>query len=41
MLHQELPRIDSSPLDGWGSWLAPALIAGAALSGASLLLALQ
>jgi alkyldihydroxyacetonephosphate synthase len=28
MLHQELPQIDSSPLDRWGSWLAPALIAG-------------
>jgi two-component system cell cycle sensor histidine kinase/response regulator CckA len=40
MLHQELPQIDSSPLDGWGSWLAPALIAGAALSAALLLLVL-
>jgi two-component system cell cycle sensor histidine kinase/response regulator CckA len=38
MLHQELPQIDSSPLDGWGSWLAPALIAGAALTAALLLL---
>jgi two-component system cell cycle sensor histidine kinase/response regulator CckA len=38
MLHQELPRIDSSPLDGWGSWLTPALITGAALSIALLLL---
>ncbi|HKC03785.1 MAG TPA: response regulator [Sphingomicrobium sp.] len=38
MLYQELPRIDSSPLDGWGSWLTPALIAGAALSVALLLL---
>jgi two-component system cell cycle sensor histidine kinase/response regulator CckA len=37
MLHQELPRIDSSPLDGWGSWLTPALIAGATLSVALLL----
>ncbi len=32
MLHQELPRIDSTRLDGWGRWLAPALIAGAALT---------
>ena len=38
MLHQDLPRIDSSPLDGWGRWLAPALIAGAGLSAAALLL---
>jgi len=38
MLHQELPRIDSGPLDGWGSWLTPALITGAALSVALLLL---
>ena len=29
MLHQELPAIDSTPLDGWGRWLAPALIVGA------------
>ena len=28
MLHQKLPRIDSTPLDGWGRWLAPALILG-------------
>jgi two-component system cell cycle sensor histidine kinase/response regulator CckA len=41
MLHQELPQIDSSPLGGWGSWLASALIAGAALSAALLLLALR
>jgi two-component system cell cycle sensor histidine kinase/response regulator CckA len=38
MLHQELPRIDSAPLDGWGRWLAPALIAGAGLTAAFLLL---
>ena len=38
MLYQELPRIDSSPLDGWGRWLMPALVAGAALTGALLLL---
>ena len=38
MLYQELPPIDSTPLDGWGRWLAPALIAGAALTAALLLL---
>ena len=38
MLYQELPRIDSTPLDGWGRWLAPALILGAALSAALVLL---
>jgi two-component system cell cycle sensor histidine kinase/response regulator CckA len=38
MLHQELPRIDSSLLDGWGRWLTPALITGAAVSIALLLL---
>jgi two-component system, cell cycle sensor histidine kinase and response regulator CckA len=38
MLYQELPRIDSTPLDGWGRWLVPALIFGAALSAALLLL---
>jgi two-component system cell cycle sensor histidine kinase/response regulator CckA len=40
MLYQELPRIESSPLDGWGRWLAPALIAGAGLTAALLLLVL-
>jgi two-component system cell cycle sensor histidine kinase/response regulator CckA len=38
MLHQELPPIESTPLDGWGRWVAPALIAGAALTAALLLL---
>jgi two-component system cell cycle sensor histidine kinase/response regulator CckA len=38
MLYQELPRIDSTPLDGWGRWLTPALILGAALSAAVVLL---
>jgi two-component system cell cycle sensor histidine kinase/response regulator CckA len=38
MLYQELPRIDSAPLDGWGRWLAPALVGGAGLSAALLLL---
>src|SRR4051794_36408299 len=37
MLYQELPRIDSSPLDGWGRWLAPALIIAGALTGAIFL----
>ena len=40
MLYQELPRIDSTPLDGWGRWLAPALILGAGLSAALILLLL-
>ena len=40
MLHQELPRIESTPLDGWGRWLAPALIGGAAVSVAFLCLLL-
>jgi two-component system cell cycle sensor histidine kinase/response regulator CckA len=40
MLHQELPRIDSTPLGGWGRWLAPALVGGAALTAAFLLLLL-
>jgi two-component system cell cycle sensor histidine kinase/response regulator CckA len=34
MLYQELPRIESTPLDAWGRWLAPTLIFGAALSAA-------
>src|SRR5436305_1146907 len=38
MLHQELPQIDSSPLDGWGSWLVPGLIGAVALTAAVLLL---
>src|SRR5436305_3899624 len=41
MLYQELPRIDSTPLDGWGRWLAPALIIGAALTFAILLVLLS
>src|SRR4051812_34142204 len=40
MLYQELPRIDSTPLDGWGRWLVPALIAAAAVTGAFVLLLL-
>src|ERR1700741_2066575 len=38
MLYQELPRIDSTPLDGWGRWLAPTLICAASLSAALVLL---
>ena len=38
MLYQELPRIDSTPLDGWGRWLAPTLVAAAALTAAVVLL---
>ena len=38
MLYQELPAIESTPLDGWGRWLMPALIVGAAASAAVLLL---
>ena len=26
MLYQELPRIDSTPLDRWSRWLTPVLI---------------
>src|SRR5947208_4325282 len=38
MLHQELPPIESTPLDGWGRWLAPALAAAAGLTAAVMLL---
>jgi two-component system, cell cycle sensor histidine kinase and response regulator CckA len=38
MLYQELPRIESTALDGWGRWLVPGLIIGAALSIALLVL---
>jgi two-component system cell cycle sensor histidine kinase/response regulator CckA len=38
MLQQELPRIDSTPLDGWGRWLVPALAGGLGLTAAVLLL---
>src|SRR6185437_15438078 len=40
MLHQELPRIDATPLDGWGRWLVPALAVAAAASAAVILLLL-
>jgi len=38
VLYHELPRIDSSPLDGWGRWLTPALIGAAALTAGIVLL---
>ena len=38
MLYQELPRIDSTPLDGWGRWLVPALAVAAGMSIAVILL---
>jgi two-component system cell cycle sensor histidine kinase/response regulator CckA len=39
MLYQELPSIESSPLDRWGRWLAPAVIAAAgATAGLAFLL---
>jgi len=38
MLYQELPRIDSTPLDGWGRWLVPAVVGAAAVTAAVLLI---
>jgi len=38
VLYQELPRIDSSPLDGWSRWLAPTLIGAAAITAAVVML---
>ncbi len=38
MLYQELPRIESTRLDGWARWLAPAVVAAAGLTIALLLL---
>jgi two-component system cell cycle sensor histidine kinase/response regulator CckA len=38
MQYQELPRIDSTALDGWSRWLTPALVAGAGLTVALLFL---
>jgi two-component system cell cycle sensor histidine kinase/response regulator CckA len=37
MLYQQLPPIEAGPLDGWGRWLAPAVIVGAALTAAVVL----
>jgi two-component system cell cycle sensor histidine kinase/response regulator CckA len=41
MLHQELPRIDSTPLDGWGDWLIPAMIGAAAITAAAVMLLVE
>jgi len=38
MLHQELPSIESAALDGWGRWIAPALIVAGSITIAVLLL---
>ena len=38
MLYQELPRIDSTPLDKWGRWLVPGLIAAVGVTVAVILL---
>jgi two-component system cell cycle sensor histidine kinase/response regulator CckA len=38
MLYQELPQIDSTPLDRWGRWLVPALTGAAAATGAVVML---
>src|SRR5438270_9344069 len=40
MLHQELPPIESTPLDGWERWLLPALAVAAGLTAAVMLLIL-
>src|SRR5215213_5676591 len=41
MLYQELPTIGSTPLDRWGRWLVPGVIAGAALTAGILLLLIE
>ena len=38
MLHQELPQIESTPLDRWGRWLVPAVAGAAGLTVAVVLL---
>jgi len=38
MLHQELPSIESTPLDGWERWLVPALAVASGLTAALILL---
>ena len=38
MLYQELPRIDSTPLDGWGRWLVSGLLAAFGVTIAVILL---
>ena len=37
MLYQELPSLESTPLDGWGRWLAPTLVVAVALTVAVLM----
>src|SRR6476661_1983926 len=37
MLHQELPSIESTPLDGWERWLVPAIAVAAGLTAAVIL----
>lgn len=39
MLHQELPTIDSTPLDGWDRWLVPGLLLAAAITAGAIILA--
>ena len=39
MFYQDLSSIESSRLDGWAHWLAPALVAGATLSAGTLAIA--
>jgi two-component system cell cycle sensor histidine kinase/response regulator CckA len=38
MLYQELPAVDSTPLDGWDRWLAPALLAAGGISAGAIVL---
>jgi two-component system cell cycle sensor histidine kinase/response regulator CckA len=40
MLYQELPRIDVTPLDGWGRWLVPGIVVTAGATAALVLLLL-
>jgi hypothetical protein len=37
VLYQELPRIESTPLDGWSRWLVPVAVIAGALTAALLL----
>src|SRR6476469_902596 len=41
VLYQELPRIESTRLEGWERWLVPALIVAATLTFAVILLLLR
>src|SRR3954452_20316084 len=40
MLYQELPHIESTPLDGWGRWLVPSIIGAAGLTASFVLIVL-